>query len=125
MCSWVANVQGAYSVVVLVVSQTCTVVTSVACPGRAPRLIFCLTALCCVPRHVVLCCAVLSNSSKDDYIYAEELQQYEKSGVLTLLHVAFSRDGPSKVCKDKQAPHMKCPTIRRVDTPCLRTFFLC
>jgi hypothetical protein len=37
-------------------------------------------------------------SSKDDFIYADELQQYEKSGVLSQLHVAFSRDGPSKVC---------------------------
>ena len=44
-----------------------------------------------------ICCAVLC-SSKDDFIYADELQQYEKSGVLSQLHVAFSRDGPSKVC---------------------------
>jgi len=36
-------------------------------------------------------------NSKDDFIYADELQQYEKSGVLSQLHVAFSRDGPSKV----------------------------
>lgn len=48
-----------------------------------------------------LCCAVLhvrpSCSAKDDFIYAEEMQQYEKSGVLSQLHVAFSRDGASKV----------------------------
>lgn len=47
------------------------------------------------------CCAVLhvrpSCSAKDDFIYAEEMQQYEKSGVLSQLHVAFSRDGASKV----------------------------
>ncbi|CAI5968921.1 unnamed protein product [Closterium sp. NIES-64] len=32
-----------------------------------------------------------------DYIYREELAAYEESGVLSALHVAFSRDGPSKV----------------------------
>lgn len=49
----------------------------------------------------VLCARVFPcvpcRSAKDDYIYAQELQAYEKSGVLTQLHVAFSRDGPSKV----------------------------
>ncbi|GJP33320.1 hypothetical protein CLOM_g17865 [Closterium sp. NIES-68] len=32
-----------------------------------------------------------------DYIYREELAAYAESGVLSALHVAFSRDGPSKV----------------------------
>jgi sulfite reductase alpha subunit-like flavoprotein len=36
-------------------------------------------------------------SRKDDFIYADELEAYEKSGVLSQLHVAFSRDGASKV----------------------------
>lgn len=36
-------------------------------------------------------------SAADDYIYDKEMQQYEKSGVLSQLHVAFSRDGASKV----------------------------
>ena len=32
-----------------------------------------------------------------DYIYREELEAYQARGVLTALHTAFSRDGPSKV----------------------------
>mmetsp|Transcript_7916 Transcript_7916/g.13118 ORF Transcript_7916/g.13118 Transcript_7916/m.13118 type:complete len:693 (+) Transcript_7916:93-2171(+) len=32
-----------------------------------------------------------------DYIYRDELEQYEKEGVLHKLHTAFSRDGPKKV----------------------------
>ena len=31
-----------------------------------------------------------------DYIYREELEGYVKSGAITSLHVAFSRDGPQK-----------------------------
>lgn len=31
-----------------------------------------------------------------DYIYQEELEQYEKEGVLTKNFVAFSRDDPNK-----------------------------
>ncbi|CAI7794917.1 unnamed protein product [Closterium sp. NIES-53] len=34
---------------------------------------------------------------RQDYIYREELAAYEESGVLSALHVAFSRDGPAKV----------------------------
>jgi NADPH-ferrihemoprotein reductase len=34
--------------------------------------------------------------SEHDYIYKEELESYLLSGALTELHVAFSRDGPSK-----------------------------
>lgn len=52
----------------------------------------CQRVYCCV----VLCCAVVC-SRKDDFIYADELEGYEKSGVLSQLHVAFSRDGASKV----------------------------
>jgi NADPH-ferrihemoprotein reductase len=32
-----------------------------------------------------------------DYIYRTELESYQKEGVLTKLHTAFSRDGPKKV----------------------------
>lgn len=32
-----------------------------------------------------------------DYIYRDELESYEKEGVLTKLYTAFSRDGPQKV----------------------------
>lgn len=32
-----------------------------------------------------------------DYIYRDELEAYVKEGVLTSLHTAFSRDGPTKV----------------------------
>ncbi|XP_043909715.1 NADPH--cytochrome P450 reductase [Protopterus annectens] len=34
---------------------------------------------------------------KEDYLYQEELEQYQKNGVLTQLNVAFSRDQPQKV----------------------------
>ncbi|XP_039612700.1 NADPH--cytochrome P450 reductase-like isoform X2 [Polypterus senegalus] len=33
----------------------------------------------------------------EDYLYQEELEQFEKEGVLTQLNVAFSRDQPEKV----------------------------
>ncbi|XP_028662860.1 P450 (cytochrome) oxidoreductase b isoform X1 [Erpetoichthys calabaricus] len=33
----------------------------------------------------------------EDYLYQEELEQFEKEGVLTKLNVAFSRDQPEKV----------------------------
>jgi len=36
-------------------------------------------------------------SSTEDYIYKDRLEGYLASGVLTGLHTAFSRDGPSKV----------------------------
>jgi sulfite reductase alpha subunit-like flavoprotein len=36
-------------------------------------------------------------SADEDYIYRDRLEGYLRSGVLTGLHVAFSRDGPSKV----------------------------
>jgi len=32
-----------------------------------------------------------------DYIYSEELEEFQKSGTLSALHCAFSRDGPEKV----------------------------
>uniref|UniRef100_A0A8C9VUY4 NADPH--cytochrome P450 reductase n=1 Tax=Scleropages formosus TaxID=113540 RepID=A0A8C9VUY4_SCLFO len=34
---------------------------------------------------------------KEDFLYQEELEEYERSGVLTQLHVAFSRDQEHKV----------------------------
>jgi hypothetical protein len=45
-------------------------------------------------------------SRADDFIYANEMEGYEKSGVLSQLHVAFSRDRASKVgwC-ETAAPH--------------------
>lgn len=36
-------------------------------------------------------------SKFQDYIYQEELEGYEKEGVLSDLHVAFSRDQPEKI----------------------------
>jgi cytochrome P450 / NADPH-cytochrome P450 reductase len=36
-------------------------------------------------------------SSGEDYIYRGRLEAYEAGGVISGLHVAFSRDGPSKV----------------------------
>jgi sulfite reductase alpha subunit-like flavoprotein len=36
-------------------------------------------------------------SADEDYIYRDRLEGYLGNGVLTGLHVAFSRDGPSKV----------------------------
>jgi NADPH-ferrihemoprotein reductase len=36
-------------------------------------------------------------NSTEDYIYADELEEFRASGVLTQLRVAFSREGPQKV----------------------------
>lgn len=36
-------------------------------------------------------------SAAHDFIYQEQLQAWQRSGVLTDLHVAFSRDSPCKV----------------------------
>lgn len=36
-------------------------------------------------------------SRQQDYIYEEELREWQEGGVLQELHVAFSRDGPEKV----------------------------
>lgn len=45
------------------------------------------------PAHLFFGC----RSSKEDFIYREELEGYLAAGVLTGLHVAFSREGPTKV----------------------------
>lgn len=45
------------------------------------------------PGHLFFGC----RSAKEDFIYQQELEGYKASGVLAGLHVAFSRDGPSKV----------------------------
>lgn len=44
------------------------------------------------PVHLFFGCRSASN----DYLYSEEWQQLLDEGVLTGLHVAFSRDGPQK-----------------------------
>lgn len=45
------------------------------------------------PAHLFFGC----RNSKDDFIYEAEMQAYKSNGVLTGLHVAFSREGPTKV----------------------------
>jgi sulfite reductase alpha subunit-like flavoprotein len=45
------------------------------------------------PAHLFFGC----RSSSEDYIYMQELEGYLASGVLSGLHVAFSREGASKV----------------------------
>jgi hypothetical protein len=45
------------------------------------------------PAHLFFGC----RSSAEDYIYRQELEGYLASGVLAGLHVAFSREGASKV----------------------------
>ncbi len=34
---------------------------------------------------------------EEDYLYREELEDYERNGTLTKLNVAFSRDQPEKI----------------------------
>lgn len=45
------------------------------------------------PAHLFFGC----RNSKEDFIYQEEMQSYTDSGVLTGLHVAFSRESSLKV----------------------------
>ena len=45
------------------------------------------------PAHLFYGC----RNASEDYIYQAELEGYLASGVLTGLHIAFSRQGPTKV----------------------------
>lgn len=45
----------------------------------------------------------------EDFLYQEELEQFEKDGVLTQLNVAFSRDQAEKVSVSTESRH---------NTPC-------
>ena len=56
------------------------------------------TCYCCAGKEIGETALYFGCRHRDgDYIYEEELTDYEQTGVLTTLRVAFSRDQPEKV----------------------------